>query len=87
LLGVVVLEERLQLLLVFVKLGEAILKNVLRNLYFGVSELLKQVFVLLIILLIAFVLLDLAHLVLVLFVRGFTVLLINEFVVDVLKLL
>jgi len=77
LLGVVVLEERLQLLLVFVKLGEAILKNVLCNLYFGVSELLKQVFVLLIILLIAFVLLDLAHLVLVLFVRSFTVLLIN----------
>ena len=76
-LGVVVLEERLQLLLIFVKLGEAILKNVLRNLYFGISELLKQVFVLLIILLIAFVLLDLAHLVLVLFVRSFTVLLIN----------
>ena len=86
LLRVIVFEEHFELFLIFIKLGEAIFKNVLSNFNLSVAELLKQVFVLLIVSVVALVLINLAHLILVLFVSSFTVLLLNEFVIDIFEL-
>lgn len=87
LLGVFVLVEGLELGLILFQAFEAVLEDVISNFDLCVSELLKQVLVLLVILVVSFVLLGLAHLVLMLFVSLVALLSLNKLVVDVLELL